>query len=45
VPETAAANCCDPFTCNVELTGEMEMEMETVAGGVIETAALAEAVD
>jgi len=43
VPETAAANCCDPFTCNVELTGEMEME--TVAGGVIETAALAEAVD
>jgi hypothetical protein len=43
VPETAAANCCDPLTCKVALVGEMETE--TGAGAIIETAALAEADD
>jgi hypothetical protein len=43
VPDTAAANCCDPSTCKVALLGEIETE--TVAGGIIETAALAEADD
>jgi hypothetical protein len=43
VPETAAANCCDPLTCKVALIGEMETE--TDAGAIIETAALAEADD
>jgi hypothetical protein len=45
VPATAAANCCDPSTCKVALLGEIEIETETVAAGMIETAALAEADD
>jgi len=43
VPETAALNCWEYPTCRVALAGETETD--TAGAAVIETAALAEAVD
>jgi hypothetical protein len=43
VPDTVAVNCCDWPTCTLALVGEMETDIG--GGDVIETVALAEAVD
>ena len=43
VPDTVAVNCLDWPTCTLALVGEMETEI--AVGCVIETVALAEAVD